>query len=204
MQTSKSHRRHVIAWQTIQGSRRLFRLCRADGRCIHMVRVIEQPYVPQHLINYARSAQKLLPYSRRPMALCGMRLCWRASPLLHYLSRCQGMVLCVPPPPHIYSGSAYQEAHSMPPRIWAKNLGVTFRKSLNKRSRFTQDRGLYPSLINALTYLSILIATILRQSFFLFATWAAKGWGPLAFTALMHPGPVSYVPPTLSSRLTPT
>lgn len=41
-------------------------------------------------------------------------------------------------------------------------------------------------------------AAILRQSFLLFATWAAKGWGPLAFTALMHPGPAPYVPPTLS------
>lgn len=39
---------------------------------------------------------------------------------------------------------------------------------------------------------------VLRHSFLLFATWAAKGWGPLAFTALMHPGPAPYVPPTLS------
>ncbi|KAI0306435.1 TRAPP II complex [Multifurca ochricompacta] len=39
---------------------------------------------------------------------------------------------------------------------------------------------------------------ILRLCFLLFATWAAKGWGPLAFTALMHPGPAPYVPPTLS------
>lgn len=39
---------------------------------------------------------------------------------------------------------------------------------------------------------------VLRQSFLLFATWATKGWGPLAFTTLMHPGPAPYVPPTLS------
>ncbi|KAI9446319.1 TRAPP II complex [Lactarius indigo] len=39
---------------------------------------------------------------------------------------------------------------------------------------------------------------ILRHSSLLFAAWAAKGWGPLAFTALMHPGPAPYVPPTLS------
>ncbi|KAI9507373.1 transport protein Trs120 or TRAPPC9 TRAPP II complex subunit-domain-containing protein [Russula earlei] len=38
----------------------------------------------------------------------------------------------------------------------------------------------------------------LRQSFLLFATWAAKGWGPLTFTALMHPGPAPYIPPTLT------
>ena len=45
----------------------------------------------------------------------------------------------------------------MPPRIQAKNLGVTFPKSLNKQSRFMQDQGLYPSLINALTYLPIFL-----------------------------------------------
>ncbi|KAI9466349.1 TRAPP II complex [Lactarius psammicola] len=39
---------------------------------------------------------------------------------------------------------------------------------------------------------------VLRHSSLLFATWAAKGWGPLAFTALMHPGPAPYIPPTLS------
>ena len=45
----------------------------------------------------------------------------------------------------------------MPPRTQAKNLGVTFPISLNKRSRFMQDPGLYPSLINALTCLPIFI-----------------------------------------------
>ncbi|KAH9005302.1 TRAPP II complex [Lactarius hatsudake] len=39
---------------------------------------------------------------------------------------------------------------------------------------------------------------VLRHSSLLFAAWAAKGWGPLAFTALMHPGPAPYIPPTLS------
>ncbi|KAI0273777.1 TRAPP II complex [Gloeopeniophorella convolvens] len=39
---------------------------------------------------------------------------------------------------------------------------------------------------------------VMRHSSLLFATWAAKGWGPLAFTALMHPGPAPYIPPTLS------
>ena len=38
---------------------------------------------------------------------------------------------------------------------------------------------------------------VLRHGSLLFATWAAKGWGPLAFTALMHTGPAPYVPPTL-------
>ncbi|TFY82625.1 hypothetical protein EWM64_g1393 [Hericium alpestre] len=39
---------------------------------------------------------------------------------------------------------------------------------------------------------------VLRQTSLLFATWSAKGWGPLAFTALLHPGPTPYLPPTLS------
>ncbi|KAH9996824.1 transport protein Trs120 or TRAPPC9 TRAPP II complex subunit-domain-containing protein [Russula vinacea] len=44
----------------------------------------------------------------------------------------------------------------------------------------------------------IYTVAILRQGFLLFSTWAAKGWGPLAFTVLMHPGPAPYVLPTLS------
>ncbi|KAG6832127.1 hypothetical protein H0H87_002439 [Tephrocybe sp. NHM501043] len=39
---------------------------------------------------------------------------------------------------------------------------------------------------------------ILRHSSFLFAIWSAKGWGPLAFTAMLQPGPKPYLPPTLS------
>lgn len=39
---------------------------------------------------------------------------------------------------------------------------------------------------------------VLRQSSLLFATWSAKGWGPLAFSALLHPGPTPYLPPTLT------
>ncbi|KAI0062282.1 hypothetical protein BV25DRAFT_1945461 [Artomyces pyxidatus] len=38
---------------------------------------------------------------------------------------------------------------------------------------------------------------ILRHSSLLFATWSSKGWGPLAFSALLHPGPTPYLPPTL-------
>ncbi|THH16357.1 hypothetical protein EW146_g4275 [Bondarzewia mesenterica] len=39
---------------------------------------------------------------------------------------------------------------------------------------------------------------VLRQSSLFFATWSAKGWGPLAFTAMLHPGPMPYIPPTLA------
>ncbi|KAA1471141.1 hypothetical protein DENSPDRAFT_775745 [Dentipellis sp. KUC8613] len=42
------------------------------------------------------------------------------------------------------------------------------------------------------------ITAVLRQSSLMFATWSSKGWGPLAFTALLHPGPTPYLAPTLS------
>ncbi|KXN89239.1 hypothetical protein AN958_05993 [Leucoagaricus sp. SymC.cos] len=39
---------------------------------------------------------------------------------------------------------------------------------------------------------------ILRHSSLLFAVWSAKGWGPLAFTTMLQPGPTSNLPPTLA------
>ena len=39
---------------------------------------------------------------------------------------------------------------------------------------------------------------VLREASLLFAIWSANGWGPLAFTAMLHPGPMPYLPPTLS------
>ncbi|KAF9075275.1 TRAPP II complex [Rhodocollybia butyracea] len=39
---------------------------------------------------------------------------------------------------------------------------------------------------------------ILRHTSLLFAVWSAKGWGPLAFTTMLQPGPTPYLPPTLS------
>ncbi|RDB21392.1 hypothetical protein Hypma_011623 [Hypsizygus marmoreus] len=40
---------------------------------------------------------------------------------------------------------------------------------------------------------------VLRHSSLLFSVWSAKGWGPLAFTTMLQPGPTPYLPPTLSS-----
>ncbi|KAF8163323.1 TRAPP II complex [Crassisporium funariophilum] len=39
---------------------------------------------------------------------------------------------------------------------------------------------------------------VLRHSSLLFAVWSAKGWGPLAFTTMLQPGPKPQIPPTLS------
>lgn len=47
---------------------------------------------------------------------------------------------------------------------------------------------------------SLYCTCVLRQSSLLFATWSAKGWGPLAFTTMLHPGPKPYVPPTLADN----
>ena len=38
---------------------------------------------------------------------------------------------------------------------------------------------------------------VLRHSSLLFAVWSAKGWGPLAFTTMLQPGPNPWIPPTL-------
>lgn len=39
---------------------------------------------------------------------------------------------------------------------------------------------------------------VIRHTSLLFALWSAKGWGPLAFSAMLHPGPSPYLPPTLA------
>ena len=117
-----------------------------------MVRVIEWPYVPQHLINYARytEAVTLFKPANDPVWYASALEGLATVGLLEALSA-QGLVRS-----SVTShGSAYQQAHSMLQR--AKNLGVTFQRNLNKRSRFMQDLGPYPSLINALTYLPIFI-----------------------------------------------
>jgi hypothetical protein len=121
-----------------------------------MVRIIEQPYVPQHLINYARYTEAITIFkTTNDPVWCASALEGLATVALLEASLGQSIVRSTVT--YAHSDSAYQPAHSMPPRIPAKNLGVTFPKSLNKRSRFMQDPGLYPSLINALTYLPIFI-----------------------------------------------
>ncbi|KAJ7449836.1 TRAPP II complex [Mycena latifolia] len=39
---------------------------------------------------------------------------------------------------------------------------------------------------------------VLRQAALLFSVWSAKGWGPLAFSTMLQPGPTPYLPPTLA------
>jgi hypothetical protein len=39
---------------------------------------------------------------------------------------------------------------------------------------------------------------VLRHASLLFVVWSAKGWGPLAFTMMLQPGPQPVLPPTLA------
>ncbi|TFK76416.1 hypothetical protein BDN72DRAFT_808930 [Pluteus cervinus] len=42
--------------------------------------------------------------------------------------------------------------------------------------------------------------SVLRHVSLLFSIWSAKGWGPLAFTTMLHSGPTAHIPPTLISE----
>ncbi|KAJ3715606.1 TRAPP II complex [Lentinula guzmanii] len=56
-----------------------------------------------------------------------------------------------------------------------------------------------PSDVENYQFLSYLYCScVLRHTSLLFAIWSAKGWGPLAFTTMLQPGPTPYLPPTLS------
>lgn len=41
---------------------------------------------------------------------------------------------------------------------------------------------------------------VLRQSALLLSVWSSKGWGPLALTVMLEPGPKPQLPPTLMSE----
>ncbi|EAU88629.2 hypothetical protein CC1G_12021 [Coprinopsis cinerea okayama7 len=70
--------------------------------------------------------------------------------------------------------------------------------------KLTQATALYhkpvsfenEQVYSLLTYL--FCSCVLRHTSLLYAIWSAKGWGPLAFTAMLHPGPKPYLPPTLT------
>jgi len=68
-----------------------------------------------------------------------------------------------------------------------------------------QASGMYSKIIPGqdqvqqyplLTY--IYVTCVLRHTSLLYAVWSAKGWGPVAFTTLLNPGPTPCIPPTLA------
>ncbi|KAF8274883.1 transport protein Trs120 or TRAPPC9 TRAPP II complex subunit-domain-containing protein [Lactarius quietus] len=93
-----------------------------------------------------------------------------------------------------WSGQGFQTSLSMSKEPWG-DISDKLDQAISLYAR----PGPLSELEQRYDLLSYLYTVaILRHSSLLFATWAAKGWGPLAFTALMHPGPAPYVPPTLS------
>ncbi|OSC99049.1 hypothetical protein PYCCODRAFT_1454002 [Trametes coccinea BRFM310] len=47
-------------------------------------------------------------------------------------------------------------------------------------------------------------SSVLRHSTLLYSVWSSKGWGPLAFTAMIQPGPSPFLPATLPNNASPT
>ncbi|KAI0375001.1 hypothetical protein BV20DRAFT_1041173 [Pilatotrama ljubarskyi] len=47
-------------------------------------------------------------------------------------------------------------------------------------------------------------SSVLRHSTLLYSVWSCKGWGPLAFTAMIQPSPSPFLPATLSNNASPT
>ncbi|KAH9856984.1 TRAPP II complex [Lenzites betulinus] len=47
-------------------------------------------------------------------------------------------------------------------------------------------------------------SSVLRHSTLLYSIWSSKGWGPLAFTSMIQPGPSLFLPATLSNNASPT
>ncbi|KIY72144.1 hypothetical protein CYLTODRAFT_434842 [Cylindrobasidium torrendii FP15055 ss-10] len=97
---------------------------------------------------------------------------------------------------------------------WASNHGLqTSSSNITTRepwaditSKLTQATALYQKVTppsdaeHAYTLLSYLYCRcILRHSSLLFSVWSAKGWGPLAFLAMMQPGTNAYLPPTITA-----
>ncbi|TBU35870.1 TRAPP II complex [Dichomitus squalens] len=76
--------------------------------------------------------------------------------------------------------------------------------------KLTQAIGLYQKISPTsepeanLSLLAYLYCTsVLRHSTLLYSVWSSKGWGPLAFTAMLQPGPSLFLPATLSNNASP-
>ena len=76
--------------------------------------------------------------------------------------------------------------------------------------KLTQAIGLYQKTTPIsepeanLSLLAYLYCTsVLRHSTLLYSVWSSKGWGPLAFTVMLQPGPSLFLPATLSNNASP-
>ncbi|KAF9652866.1 hypothetical protein BDM02DRAFT_3153426 [Thelephora ganbajun] len=85
---------------------------------------------------------------------------------------------------------------------WASGTGLD--PWIDPAEKITQASSMYSKIIPGhdqdqqypfLTYLYI--TCVLRHASLLYSVWSAKGWGPVAFTTLLNPGPTPHIPPTL-------
>ncbi|KAJ4469401.1 transport protein Trs120 or TRAPPC9 TRAPP II complex subunit-domain-containing protein [Lentinula edodes] len=110
----------------------------------------------------------------------------------------------------IWNASALEGMATIPILdAWSAGHGLQTSTSAGREpwsdiaDKLTQATTLYfkvpPSEVENYQYLSYLYCCcVLRHTSLLFAIWSAKGWGPLAFTTMLQPGPTPYLPPTLS------
>ena len=133
------------------------------------------------------------------MTLYGVHLHWKVWPLFRCSGRGLGRALCVlaltiSRTVLIVPAMIQQASFSGSKEPWS-DISEKLDRAISlygKPGPLSESDQRY----DLLAYLYMV--AVLRHASLLFATWAAKGWGPLAFTALMHSGPLPYVPPTLS------
>ncbi|KAG6900876.1 hypothetical protein C0993_009994 [Termitomyces sp. T159_Od127] len=90
-------------------------------------------------------------------------------------------------------GNGLQNSLSGPKEPWAETCDKLIQATALYFKSPTSEGDPNYSLLSYLY-----VSCVLRHSSFLFAIWSAKGWGPLALTAMLQPGPKPYLPPTLS------
>ncbi|KAF9533009.1 TRAPP II complex [Crepidotus variabilis] len=112
---------------------------------------------------------------------------------LWYASTCEGMATCS-------IIEAWSAGHGL------NNSTTAVKEPWHDVSdRLTQAINLYQrtaapeSEPTHALFVFLYCSCVLRQSSLLFAVWSAKGWGPLAFTTMLQPGPRPFLPPTLTA-----
>ncbi|KAJ3829021.1 TRAPP II complex [Lentinula raphanica] len=114
------------------------------------------------------------------------------------------------PSDSIWNASALEGMATIPILdSWSAGYGLQTSTSTGREpwsdiaDKLSQATALYfkvppPSIENHQFLSYIYCCCVLRHTSLLFAIWSAKGWGPLAFTTMLQPGPTPYLPPTLS------
>ncbi len=100
----------------------------------------------------------------------------------------------------------YHGSQSLTPKLTQNNSASTVKEPWSDVSdKLQQAIHLYsrmpaPDSEQTHSLITLLFCEcVLRQTRLLFSVWSSKGWGPLAFTTMLQPGPKPYIPPTLTS-----